>query len=252
MAQFCRYGSAKISQTLNLYLSITKLNCMLVKFGNFIFHYRNFLFPVFYAALFIPSAPLFDQVETAVVLGSVIIALGILTRCITIGLVYIIRGGVKRQIYAEKLVTGGIYEVCRNPMYLGNILLILGFGFFANSILFLLVFFPVFCLFYLAIIKAEENFLSYKFGEEFVQYCRQTNALLPNITKIGQAFKEHEFHFKRVLAKEYNSLFLYSTGILALSFYHKLVLLNTVLIIFGILLMIYLATKWAKKKKMLE
>jgi protein-S-isoprenylcysteine O-methyltransferase Ste14 len=225
---------------------------MLVKFGNFIFHYRNFLFPVFYAALFIPSAPLFNQVETSVIIGSVIIALGILTRCITIGLVYIIRGGVKRQIYAEKLVTGGIYQVCRNPMYLGNILLILGFGFFANSILFLSVFFPVFCLFYLAIIKAEENFLSYKFGEEFVQYCQQTNALFPNITKIGQAFADHEFHFKRVLAKEYNSLFLYSIGILALLFYHKLVLLNTVLIIFGILLIIYLATKWAKKKKMLE
>jgi protein-S-isoprenylcysteine O-methyltransferase Ste14 len=225
---------------------------MLVKFGNFIFHYRNFLFPLFYAALFIPSAALFSQIETAVILGSVIIALGILTRCITIGLVYIIRGGAKRQIYAENLVTGGIYQVCRNPMYLGNILLLLGFGIFANSLLFLAVFFPLFFLFYLAIIKAEENFLSHKFGEEFVQFCQQTNAILPNLKRIGAAFKGHEFKFKRVIAKEYNSLFIYSMGILALLFYHKLAGLQPILTVFACLLVVYLVTKWGKKKKLLE
>ena len=31
------------------------------KFGNWLFHYRNILFPVFYAALFIPSTAIFQD-----------------------------------------------------------------------------------------------------------------------------------------------------------------------------------------------
>jgi protein-S-isoprenylcysteine O-methyltransferase Ste14 len=182
---------------------------MLVRFGNFIFHYRNFLFPVFYLALFIPSPHIFGQTELALWLGALTIFTGIFTRCFTIGWVYIIRGGVNRQIYAEKLVTEGIYKICRNPMYLGNILLLLGFSIFANSLLFLLIFFPVFCLFYLAIIKAEENFLTGKFGEAFNQYRKETNALLPNLLKLNKALKGHSFDMKRVIFKEYNSLFIY-------------------------------------------
>ncbi|NJK97787.1 MAG: isoprenylcysteine carboxylmethyltransferase family protein, partial [Bacteroidales bacterium] len=124
---------------------------MIAKFGNWLFHYRNVLFPFFYAALFIPTTPLCPD-KWALTIGLFIIGIGVLIRSITIGLVYIIRGGQKRQIHAETLVTDGIYKVCRNPMYLGNILLILGFGIFANSLIFLLIFVPIFFVFYKAII----------------------------------------------------------------------------------------------------
>jgi protein-S-isoprenylcysteine O-methyltransferase Ste14 len=220
---------------------------MLVRFGNFIFHYRNFLFPIFYLALFIPSPNIFEQTEPALWLGSFIVILGVFTRCFTIGWVYIIRGGVNRQIYAEKLVTEGIYKICRNPMYLGNILLLLGFSIFANSLLFLLIFFPVFCLFYLAIIKAEENFLFGKFGEAFNQYRKETNALFPNILRLNSALKGHTFDFKRVIFKEYNSLFIYMGAIIALLKYQNQMEWNITLILIGILAPIYLFIKWIKK-----
>ena len=130
---------------------------MLVKLGNWLFKYRNILFPLFYAALFIPSPIIFQSERWALEIGLLFIGTGILIRCITIGLVYIIRGGSKRQIHAETLVTDGIYKVCRNPMYLGNILLLLGFGLFSNSLLFTLIFMPLFVFFYVAIIWAEEG-----------------------------------------------------------------------------------------------
>ena len=115
---------------------------MLSKLGTRLFHYRNIPFPIFYLTLFIPAKPILQDNLQAEVIGSIIILAGISVRSITIGLVYIARGGKNRTIYAEDLVTGGIYSLCRNPMYFGNILLLFGFAFYANSLLFILIFFP--------------------------------------------------------------------------------------------------------------
>jgi len=189
---------------------------MFVKLGNWLFHYRNFLFPVFYAALFIPSLPVFTKTIYAETAGVVIILAGMLVRAITIGLVYIVRGGRNRTIFADNLVTEGIYHICRNPMYLGNILLLLGFGLFANSLWFMAVFFPLFVFFYAAIIKAEEAFLQNKFGDEFRRYKKNVRALIPHLDRINTAFYGHSFKWKKVLSKEHNSLYLYLSGILLL------------------------------------
>jgi hypothetical protein len=47
-------------------------------------------------------------------LGFVISLVGQLVRILTIGLDYIKRGGKKKTVYAEKLVTTGIFAHCRN------------------------------------------------------------------------------------------------------------------------------------------
>lgn len=223
---------------------------MIVQFGNWIFHIRNFLFPVFYIVLFIPSQKVFHHQVVADLLGFLAIGAGILIRSITIGLVYIIRGGKNRQIYADDLVTEGIYSVCRNPMYLGNILLLLGFGIFTNSLLFLLLFFPLFVFFYYSIIKAEEAFLYNKFGQQFESYRTSVNALLPEFGKLRNAFRGHEFNWKKVLKKEYNSLFIYFAGILLILFYQNRISLNvflTVFIVFGFLYIWIKLLKYQKK-----
>lgn len=220
---------------------------MLTKLGNWVFHYRNYLFPIFYAALFIPSGALFENKLMASQIGLGIILTGAFIRSITIGLVYIIRGGKNRQIYAETLVTGGIYTVCRNPMYLGNILLLLGFGIFANSVIFMSVFFPLFCLFYLAIIKAEENFLMGKFGEQYIAFKKSTNTLIPNIFNIGKAFKGHQFELKKVIRKEYNSLFIYYSGIMLLLLYKQSIGPVRFAICLGFGMVIYLIIKALKR-----
>src|SRR5690554_5073572 len=112
------------------------MNKMIIKFGNWIFTYRNFLFPLLYIFLFIPSEMLLRNTALATFIGLFLIVVGIVIRSLTIGLEYIKRGGLKRKIYAEKLVIGGIYSICRNPMYLGNLFILAGFGIYANSALF--------------------------------------------------------------------------------------------------------------------
>ncbi|HEX2976747.1 MAG TPA: methyltransferase [Bacteroidales bacterium] len=224
---------------------------MLVRFGNWIFHYRNFLFPLFYAALFIPSSVITNSFELTLISGMLFIITGMMTRSITIGLVYIKRGGVNRQIYADTLVNEGIYKICRNPMYLGNITLLFGFGLLSNSVIFMLVFFPLFCFFYTAIIKAEESFLATKFGIRYEEFRQDTNALLPDITKIKEAFAGHHFDFRKVIRNEYNSLFLYFLGVVSLLFYKKVISLSAFSVISVILIVIYLALKIQKKRGML-
>jgi protein-S-isoprenylcysteine O-methyltransferase Ste14 len=219
---------------------------MMVQLGNWIFHIRNFLFPVFYIALFIPSRRIFDNMAVADVIGLALIFSGILIRSITIGLVYIVRGGKNRKIYADNLVTSGIYSICRNPMYLGNILLLLGFGIFANSLLFLLLFFPLFLLFYFAIMKAEEDFLLKKFGQEFETYRFQVNSLLPDLRKLNSAFAGQRFNFQKVIKKEYNSLFIYFSGILLLLVFNERMDLLVFMFGMGMLLILYILVKYLK------
>ena len=221
------------------------------KFGNWLFHYRNILFPAFYAALFIPSPIIFKTEIWALITGLFLILTGTAIRSITIGLVYIIRGGHNRQIHAETLVTEGIYKVCRNPMYLGNILLLLGFGLFANSLVFSLTFFPLFVLFYTAIIKAEEDFLSKKFGEQFAEYKSHTNAILPKWKNIRSAFVGHIFNWKKVLNKEHNSLFIYTSGIFLLLFYRNQIDIMLLLIAVLTAALINLVLKILKVKNLL-
>lgn len=222
----------------------------MVKIGNFLFHYRNILFPLFYAALFIPSADLMPT-SLSLIVGSLIILSGILVRSITIGLVYIVRGGSKRKIHAENLVTDGIYQVCRNPMYLGNLLLIFGFGIFANSILFAVLFFTLFCFIYAAIIKAEENFLSGKFGKEYMDYVGSTNALIPNLGRLPGAFAGRSLDFRRIVKKEYNSLFIYFSGILLLLLYYNHISFISFVVWFITLLILYVMVRGLKKNKKL-
>ncbi len=173
------------------------------------------------------------------------------TRSVTIGLVYIQRGGKNRRIHASKLVTEGIYSVCRNPMYLGNLLLLLGFGIFANSVLYLAIMFPIFGLIYLGIIKAEEAFLTNEFGDEYVAYKKKTFAIIPKLGGLGKAFSGYEFNFTRVVIREYNSLFIYFSGILLLAYHQQVMSLKTSATALVIFLVIYLIVKVLKRKKIL-
>lgn len=223
----------------------------MVKFGNWVFHNRNWFFALFYATMFIPSPTLTENLGIQIGLGLVVFLFGVVSRGITIGLEYIVRGGLYRQIYADKLVTSGIYSICRNPMYFGNLLILFGVGIFANSALFVFLTFPIFMILYAAIILAEQSFLENKFGEEYNLYKKNVNAIIPDFTKINQAFKGQEFNLKKVIRKEYNSFFLYLGGLLLLLLYQKHISFIYFLIIGGILLVSYLTIRFLKKSNRL-
>lgn len=179
----------------------------MVRIGNFFFHYRNILLPLFFLLILVPSPPVFSNPNWAFLIGFSVCIIGQLIRFITIGLVYIIRGGRNRRIYAEGLVSTGIFAHCRNPLYVGNIAVSIGMGIASNSLIFLSFITPLILFIYSSIVAAEENFLRGKFGADYDEYASRVNRWLPDLRGIGKTFREHRFSWKRVLLKEYNSTY---------------------------------------------
>jgi protein-S-isoprenylcysteine O-methyltransferase Ste14 len=238
----------------------------MVTVGNFFFKYRNFLFIFLYLLLFVPSPALFSPDRFGpnywlfpVILGLLITVSGQMIRGATIGLAYIIRGGKEGKVYAEELVTEGIFNHCRNPLYVGNILMLLGVGVLSNSLVYVLVVMPIFMIIYHAIVLAEENFLQNKFGEKFTAYCKRVNRWIPSLSNLSNTFKSMEFKGKRWLLKEYNTQYVWLTGItlvLLLKYpevtnYDDRLRKLLLAIILPILLLLYLLVRYLKKSKRL-
>lgn len=192
----------------------------MIQIGNFFFKYRNFLFIALYLLLFIPSPPLFGEAHFGqnyywipIVLGLFVTILGQLIRGITIGLAYIVRGGKDKKVYADGLVTEGIFSHVRNPLYVGNILMLLGVGILANSAIYVGIIIPIFLFIYQCIVLAEENFLRGKFGQAFDDYTKKVHRWIPSISGLGKTLSSMEFKWKRWLTKEYNTQFVWLCGI---------------------------------------
>lgn len=192
----------------------------MINIGNFFFKYRNWLFIILYLLLFIPSPPIFSSAVFGehywlwpLIIGLLITISGQAIRGATIGLAYIIRGGRGGKVYAEELVTTGIFAHCRNPLYVGNILMLLGVGILANSLIYLLVVMPVFLFIYQSIVLAEENFLKQKFGQAFENYSKKVNRWFPSLNGLAQTFHGMKFNVRRWILKEYNTQFVWLSGI---------------------------------------
>ncbi len=234
----------------------------MVSIGNFFFKYRNWIFILFYGALFIPSWPLFSKERFGahyyiwpILIGLLITISGQLIRGITIGLAYIVRGGKAGKPYAEGLVTDGIFNHCRNPLYVGNILMLLGVGILANSLVYVAIVIPVFLFIYQAIVLAEENFLRGKFGPGFDLYCQKVNRWWPNLKGIGNTFSSMGFNWRRWILKEHTTQFIWLIGITLLLLFNYPELthfdkwLRNLLtgVILGVLLLIYILIRFLKK-----
>lgn len=192
----------------------------MVVVGNFFFKYRNWIFILFYGALFIPSWPLFSDKRLGdcyyiwpVAIGLFVTVLGQLIRGLTIGLAYIVRGGKEGKPYAEGLVTEGIFNHCRNPLYAGNVLMLLGVGILANSLIYVAIVIPIFLFVYQAIVLAEENFLQGKFGPGYDEYCKTVNRWFPNLKGLGKTLGSMRFNWKRWILKEHTTQFIWLAGI---------------------------------------
>ncbi len=184
---------------------------MMVKLGNFFFRYRNKIAPVFFIALFVPAPGIFCSYYTAAVTGVIIAFTGQLIRVATIGLVYIIRGGSNRRIYAKGLVTTGIFGHCRNPLYIGNILIMTGLFIMANTLVaFIAV--PIVIFFYQAIVMAEENYLRGQYPGEYAEFEKKSNRWIPCLAGLGETFRSMTFNWRRVVLKEYNTTFIWMLG----------------------------------------
>ena len=103
--------------------------------------------------------------------GSVLIVPGLLIRALA-------SGHVRKN---EALATSGPYAYTRNPLYLGSLLIGIGFAVAARSwwvgALLVVMFFAI----YVPVIRGEEKFLQEKFPE-FEEYAQRVPRMLPRFT----------------------------------------------------------------------
>lgn len=179
------------------------MSSRLVRVGRHAFRHRGLLLPIAIILLLLPSPQLMRNPAVAGLVGLAVALVGQAIRSGTVGLEYIIRGGRDHQVYADRLVTGGIYSHVRNPMYLGNFFLLIGLSVASNSWVFVLAGIPIAVLTHVAIVAAEEDFLRTKFGAEFDAFCARSPRWLPRLSGLAATLGGATFNWRRVLVKEY-------------------------------------------------
>ncbi len=197
------------------------LRAAMLGIGHFLFKYRNLLFPLLFVPLAAILPPGFLRGDSPVnaaldEVGVLVVIAGLALRALVVGLAYIKRGGKGKKVYADALVTDGIFAHSRNPLYLGNILILLGLALVHGSPWLLLVGFPFLVFCYLCITAAEEEFLARKFGPAYDAYCRSVPRFIPRIRGLGDTIRSMDFDWRRVIEKEYGTHFGAVTGILGL------------------------------------
>jgi len=131
---------------------------------------------------------------TALVVGGVIALPGILLRALA-------SGHVRKN---EELTTSGPYAYTRNPLYLGSLVVALGFAVAARSLWVLLFMLAMFFAIYLPVIRAEESFLRRTFST-YDDYARNVPQIFPRLTPSENA--SVEFSSRLYLQhREYNAI----------------------------------------------
>ncbi len=197
-----------------------------IRFGHFLFRYRKFVFPAVSLAVLLLGKPrLFLGSETwdrvLDVVGIAVAVAGQALRALVIGLAYIKRGGENGTIDAPRLVVEGVFAHSRNPLYVGNMMEFTGLCLIFNSPVGYLLGLPFFLFAYYSIVRAEEDFLSHRFGADFEAYCRRVNRFIPSFRGLGATLQQMEFNWKRVIRKEYGTTFVWLTTLFGLLIYQS-------------------------------
>lgn len=223
-----------------------------VTIGNFFFRFRNQIFPLVIVALFLTRAPTIptadgdaiERLREAVALLFVCCGLGL--RALVIGYAYIQRGGKNKRVYAKHLVTEGMFGVCRNPLYVGNMLLYFGLFLFHGDPAVVLIGTCLFAFIYHCIVRAEEDFLWEKFGDAYDRYRADVPRWSMRWSNLAASTQGMRFSFLRVLAKDYSTIAAAAFAVIATEIYRiafsdvadqsasYLVLLALVMLVIGV------------------
>lgn len=129
----------------------------------------------------------------SIIFGSSIAVIGIIIRALA-------SGHVRKN---EQLTTTGPYAYTRNPLYLGSLIIALGFTLASRSWTIAAIAAAMLVVIYIPVIRSEEIFLRAHFPE-FDDYCRNVPRLFPRL-KLAQgsagSFSAHLYWKHR----EYNA-----------------------------------------------
>jgi protein-S-isoprenylcysteine O-methyltransferase Ste14 len=113
-------------------------------------------------------------------------------------------------------VQDGIFAHSRNPLYLGNLAIVLGLMLLHGGPWLYAIGIPFYGLAYASIVQAEERYLSEHFGAEDEAYRRRVPRFWPRLRGLPATIRSMRFQWKRVARKEYGTLMSTASGILLL------------------------------------
>jgi protein-S-isoprenylcysteine O-methyltransferase Ste14 len=142
--------------------------------GAVLFRNRSWLpVPFLLVALLAPAHP------TAAnwIAGGVLIGLGEWIRLAGVAAAGTVTRRRSRDV--QRLVTYGIFQLVRNPLYVGNFLIWMGFVVISGVMWFLPVAIVLFAIEYTLIVSYEEGVLESIFGQEYLDYKQTTPRWIP-------------------------------------------------------------------------
>jgi len=131
--------------------------------------------------------------------GFAVAAIGVLVRALA-------SGHIRKN---AELATAGPYAYTRNPLYLGSIIIAIGFIIAARNIWIGIGALAMFALIYMPVISAEEKYLRSAFPE-YDRYAKEVPRFLPRLTRYRTATEvvDGSSHFSSALYlrhREYNA-----------------------------------------------
>jgi len=170
---------------------------------DFFFRYRGITPLPFVLILLIQS----DLTRMGVICGLLVITLG---ESIRIAGIRRAGGNTRtRKVGAKKLCTAGIYSYVRNPLYLGNVIIYIGFALMAGGpwVVYLMIIALIyFIVQYGFIISLEEAKLTDLFGDEYREYKENVPRLVPRLTPWQKDPGHNPKKWKKVLKAEKSTL----------------------------------------------
>ena len=192
--------------------------------GNFFYRNRKGLFLFLYLPVLLPSPRLFGPEYfggwyylSPIVIGLVLIAFGQVVRRLTDVGHHDMRRGVR--IHALELETKGIFNHCRNPLYVSNLTVIAGLGILSNSVFYVTIILPYAFFLYFAIVWAEEVFLREKFGKKFENYCERIPRWKFEQEGLYETLRDAHLDCRGWFAKEYRTMLVWLLGLTSLILY---------------------------------
>ena len=98
------------------------------------------------------------------------------------------------------LITTGPFTLCRNPLYVGNLLIWAGFTVWSGLLWMLPITLGIFIVYYRSIIEWEEALLTERFGEAYTEYVSVTPRWWPRLDRLPAALSASAMHPWRLVA----------------------------------------------------
>ena len=149
-----------------------------VRVGRTLFRHRPWV-----AVGLLPALGFWLEVEQETLIWSLGVALILAGAALRLwSISHLGRSARTRKDKARKLVTTGPFSMCRNPIYLANMIVAAGVVVLCETLWYLPVCLGFFFCFYSLAVSYEENLLLHRFSAQYAAYAQRTPRWIPCVT----------------------------------------------------------------------